>query len=73
MATQSIKINFLSKLVSFLTTKTVMEEVTTVQPKIEDDQLLLMLSQQKHQDLTYVWKSDDHGQLHGSWVKSSSV
>ncbi len=33
MATQSIKINFLSHLLSFLTTKTVIEEVTTVQPQ----------------------------------------
>ena len=73
MATQSIKINFLSHLLSFLTTKTIIEEVTTVQPQIEDDQLLQMLSQQKHQDLTYVWKSDDHGQLYGLWIKSSSA
>ena len=73
MATKSIKINFLSHLLSFLNTNTVIGEVTTVQPKIEDAQLLQMLSQQKHQDLTYVWKSDEHGQLHGSWVKSSCV
>ena len=74
MTAKSLLIKPLSNFISLFTTNTATEKVIAVQPKIEDHQLLQMLSQQKKiNELIYVWKSDENGKIHGSWVKDSSV
>ncbi len=71
MTAKSLLIKPLSNFISLFTTNTATEKVTAVQPKIEDEQLLKMLSKQKKiNDLIYVCKSDENGKIHGSWVIS---